>query len=69
MLQAMWDLSPPTRDRTHVPTAVEAQSLNHWSFREVPISYPLFQPAALLPKNSLMGAESEYVPKLTYGGA
>ena len=31
----MWDLSPLTRDRTCAP-ALEAQSLNHWTTREVP---------------------------------
>ena len=33
----MWDLSSPTRARTHAP-CVEAQSLNHWTSREVPYS-------------------------------
>ena len=32
----MWDLSSPSRDRTHAPPALEAQSLNHWTAREVP---------------------------------
>lgn len=35
MLQAVWDLSPPTRERTHVPAAMQAQNLNHWTFRKV----------------------------------
>ena len=35
----MWDLGSPTRNRTRVPSAVEAQSLNHWTAREVPINY------------------------------
>ena len=30
-----WDLSAPTRDHTHVPPALEAQSLNHWTARRV----------------------------------
>ena len=30
------DFSPPTRDETHAPPAVEAQSLNHWTTKEVP---------------------------------
>ena len=30
-----WDLSPLTRDRTHAP-AVEVQSLNPWTTKEVP---------------------------------
>ena len=34
MPSVMWDLSPQTSDQTHVPT-VEAQSLNHWTAREV----------------------------------
>ena len=33
--QDMWDLSSPTRNQTQ-PPAVEAQSLNHWTAREVP---------------------------------
>ena len=36
----MWDLSSLTRDQTHAPK-VEAQSLNHWTTREVPI--PLYK--------------------------
>ena len=31
----MWDLSFPTRDQTCAP-GVEAQSLNHWTTKEVP---------------------------------
>ena len=34
-LHGMWDLSPQTRDQTHVP-AVAEQSPNHWTVREVP---------------------------------
>ena len=34
-LQGMWDLSFPTRDRTHNP-CIGRQSLNHWTAREVP---------------------------------
>ena len=30
----MWDLSSPTRDRTMSP-AVEGQSLNHWTTKDV----------------------------------
>ena len=37
----MWDLSFPTRDWTSAP-ALEAQSLNHWTAREVPIK-PFFK--------------------------
>ena len=33
--RGMWDLSSPTRDLTHAPE-LEAQSLNHWTTREVP---------------------------------
>ena len=33
--QGMWDLSSPTRDRTHTP-CIGRQSLNHWTAREVP---------------------------------
>lgn len=33
--QGMWDLSSLTRDRTCAP-ALEAQSLIHWTLREVP---------------------------------
>ena len=36
-LQGMWDLSSPTRDRTHTP-CIGRQSLNHWTAREVSIS-------------------------------
>ena len=53
MLQAMWDLRPPTRDGTHVPAAVGAQNPNHWTFRAVPTSCPLFQPAAPLPERTV----------------
>ena len=31
----MWDFSSLTRDRTWGPPAVEAQSLNHWTAREI----------------------------------
>ena len=31
----MRDLSSPTTDQTHVPPALEAQSLNHWTARRV----------------------------------
>ena len=31
----MWDLSSLTRNQTYAP-AVEVQSLNHWTTREVP---------------------------------
>ena len=41
----MWDLSSLTTDRTHVPS-VEAQSLNHWTTREVPKSRPVPKKAA-----------------------
>ena len=30
----MWDLSSPTRDRTHVP-CIDRWILNHWTTREV----------------------------------
>ena len=33
--QAMWDLSSPTRDRTHT-LCIGRRSLNHWTAREVP---------------------------------
>ena len=32
----MWDLSHPTRDRTHIP-CIARQILNHYTTREVPI--------------------------------
>lgn len=35
MLRGLWDLSAPTRDRTHDP-AVEPQGFNHWTSREDP---------------------------------
>ena len=35
--RAMWNLSFPTRDRTHVP-CIGRSSLNHWTTREVPLS-------------------------------
>ena len=35
MLFDMWNISSPTRDRTHAPT-VEVWSLNHWTTREIP---------------------------------
>ena len=31
---AMWDLSSPTRDRTHVPR-IARRILNHWTAREI----------------------------------
>ena len=31
----MWDFSLPTRDQMRAPSAVKAQSLNHWTAREV----------------------------------
>ena len=34
-LCGMWDFSSLTRDRTWGPPAVEAQSLNHWTAREI----------------------------------
>ena len=34
----MWDLSALTRVES-VPTASEAQSLNHWTSREVPTTF------------------------------
>ena len=34
-LQGMWDLSFPSRDRTHT-LCIGRQSLNHWTTREVP---------------------------------
>ena len=34
-LRGMWDLSSPTRDRTHTP-CLRRQSLNHRTTREVP---------------------------------
>ena len=36
----MWDLSSPTRDRTHDP-CIERQSLNTWTTREVPLGLNL----------------------------
>ena len=33
---SMWDLSSLKRDWTHNPPAMEVQSLNHWTTREVP---------------------------------
>ena len=38
--QGMWDLSSPTRDRTHTP-CIGRQSLNHWTTSEVPALYSL----------------------------
>ena len=38
--RSMWDLSSPTRDRTHTP-ALEVWSLNHWTAMEVPRTYIL----------------------------
>ena len=35
--QGMWDLSFPTRDRTHTP-CIRKWSLNHWTSRKVPPS-------------------------------
>ena len=34
----IWDLSSLARDRIHTP-ALEAQSLNHWTTREVCLNY------------------------------
>ena len=33
--RGMWDLSSPTRDRTHTP-CIGRRCLNHWIAREVP---------------------------------
>ena len=33
----MWDLSSLTRDRNSTHSALEAQNLNHWITREVPV--------------------------------
>ena len=38
---SMWDLSSPTRGQTQAP-ALEAQSLNHWTIREVPVIIIIF---------------------------
>ena len=40
-VRARWheDLSSLTRDRTHMPPALGAQSLNHWATREVPSTF------------------------------
>ena len=37
-LQGMWNLSSPTRDRTHT-SCIRRWSLNHWTYREVLPSY------------------------------
>ena len=34
----MWDLSSPTRDQIHV-LSIGRQILNHWTTREVPVSF------------------------------
>ena len=34
--QGMWDLSSPTRDRTHTPLCARRWSLNHWTTKELP---------------------------------
>ena len=39
----MWDPSSPLRDQTQIP-ALEAQSLNHWTTREVPLFYIVKSP-------------------------
>ena len=36
--QGMWDLSSLTRDWTHTPSVLEAQSLNHQTTNEVPLN-------------------------------
>ena len=33
--RGMWDLSSPTRDRTHTP-CIGRRSLNHWATRKAP---------------------------------
>ena len=38
-LQGMWDLSSLTRDQTCTP-CTGRQSLNHWTTREAPDSFP-----------------------------
>ena len=38
MLNALWDLSSLTRDLTG-PSAVKAQSPNHWTAREIPTQH------------------------------
>ena len=40
-LQAPWNLSSLTRDRTHTPS-VGKKSLNHWTAKEVPIDSILY---------------------------
>ena len=37
----MWDLGSVTKDQTHAP-AVEAQSLNHWTTRELPLLHIIY---------------------------
>ena len=39
--RGMWDLSSLTRDPTHTP-CIGRQSLNHWTTREVPVCFCLF---------------------------
>ena len=36
MLCGMWDLSSPTRDQTPAACIESAESLNHWTTRQVP---------------------------------
>ena len=38
--RGMWDLSSPTRDRTHTP-CTGRRNLNHWTTREVPYPHSL----------------------------
>ena len=48
-LRGMWDLSSPTRDRTHTP-CIGRQSLNHRTTREVP-KFFLYVPTSCLFKD------------------
>ena len=41
LLHDMWNLSSPTRDRTHIP-CIARKILNHWTTREVSSKYLMF---------------------------
>ena len=40
--KGIWDPYSLMRDQTSLPTAVETQSLNHWTAREVPDVFVFF---------------------------
>ena len=72
-LHPVWHLGtlvPPTRDWTHTPPAVKAQSLNHWTTREIPclISSHVSPPMIPYPRCFLCELELKVWFKLSIWG-